>query len=119
MSENKKSSNSSNYHAGCRKKQNKKRQASSPLSDNGEPLFATLDNKSEQKKGQPKKCKQDCGNSEQQRASSFIYDYNHMYQNMSFQQQTPFGMSQPAFVQGSPPAQYNSSAFGQMNSLRI
>ena len=91
--------NSSNYHAGCRKKQNKKRQATSPLSENSSPDLNTKEksnNNSGQKKG---------------------YPFGQYQQTMGFQ--PGFGpmsqpMSQPSYIQTSPSAQYNGSAFSAL-----
>ena len=64
MSDNKKSSND---HAGRRKGRNRKRQAFSPLSDNGLPSVSSVSNTGErpnnnkgQKKTQVKKSRQEC-----------------------------------------------------------
>lgn len=116
MSDNK---SSAKYHVGCRKKRNKKRQATSPLSDTGLSVVNTSEydsNKREQRKGLSKKGRQEYSGSNTQSVSGFTYGYTH--QNMAFQQQTPFGqmsqMSQPSYAQSSPPApsQFNSNAFG-------
>lgn len=105
-----------NYHAGCRKKRIKKRQATSPLTDNG--LSCVNDselknNNREQRNGLAKKGRQECSNT--QFVSGFTYDC--AIQNMAFQQQqSPFGpipqMSQPSFVHSPPQTQFGSNTFG-------
>lgn len=112
--------NSSNYYAGYKKKRNKKRQASSPLSEHGNQSNVSTVNKGEQKseqKGQSKKSKQECnvvGNTTQT-VSSLSYQYRGpdrtISQNMAFQQPSPFGMSQPSFST-SPSSQYSGTGFG-------
>lgn len=84
------SNNTSNYHAGCRKKQNKKRQATSPLTDYGPSRVNTsekFDNNREQKKGVSKKGRQECNNNNNTTQSVNAFTYDYMYQNMAFQQQ--------------------------------
>lgn len=76
---------STNYHAGCRKKKIKKRQATSPLTDNGLTCVNTSElknNNREQRKGLAKKGRQECSNTQ---SVSGFYDYS--IQNMAFQQQ--------------------------------
>ena len=96
------------------KKEIKKRQASSPLTNNSELLCSNLNNKSEQKKDLTKKCKQDRNSTAPESVSTTLtFECNRLYdRNMAFpqQQQAPFGMSQASY--GSPPAPYNSNTFG-------
>ena len=109
--------------AGCRKKQNKKRQATSPLNENSSPVLNTSDksnnnsNNSEHNKGQSKKTKKSkkvltLGDSSTQNVTqnpSVGYSFDHYQQAMAFQQ--GFGpMSQPSFT--SPSAQFSGGAFG-------
>lgn len=105
----------SNYHAGCRKKQNKKRQATSPLNDNGSADLNSSENsnnKREQRKAKLKRHKQECTLVNTQ-PSGTGFSFDRYYQTMAFQSQQPgFGsMSQPSFIQTSPSAQFNG-AFG-------
>ena len=115
--------NSSNYHAGSRKKQNKKRQATSPLSENSSPDLNTKEksnNNSGQKKGHSKKSKSSknditLGEINNIQTDTQIhcvgYPFGQYQQTMAFQ--PGFGpMSQPSYIQTSPSAQYNGSAFG-------
>ena len=118
MSDNKKSSN---RQAGSRKRRNRKRQASSPLSDNGIPSTSIMCNTGErpnnnkgQKKSQVKKSRQECNVnsvgsvSQNQPTNPSYYGYN--YINMAFQQQQPnfTTMTQHSFLQNSPPAHFGA-----------
>ena len=95
----------------------KKRQATSPLLENGLSYVNTsehdINNRIQRKGLSKKKDRQEynCGNTKS--VSGFTYD--NTYLNMTFQQQTPFGqMSQPSYAHSSPPApaQFSSNAFG-------
>ena len=121
--------NPSNYYAGYRKNQNKKRQATSPLNDNGSKsasIGENLNNNREQKKKSRKECA--TGKNSNTQPNEIGSSHGYMFTNMAFQsqqsgfqpqqpgfqpQQPGFGvMSQPSFIQNSPPAQLSGSAFG-------
>ena len=121
--------NPSNYYAGYRKNQNKKRQATSPLNDNGSKSASVgenLNNNREQKKKSRKECA--TGKNSNTQPNEIGSSHGYLFTNMAFQsqqsgfqpqqpgfqpQQPGFGvMSQPSFIQDSPPAQLSGSAFG-------
>ena len=112
MSEGKKGDH---YHAGYKKKRNKKRQASSPLYDNRSHEVSSDNNRLT--KEQSRKCKKVLDNTNTRSNSGYVYDLNFVYPNMSFVQQAssfgpvsqPMPQTQPMFGHGSPPAQYNNT----------
>ena len=120
MSENK---NSDYYHAGYKKKRNKKRQATSPLNDNGSLCMNSGEHSGNKRttKKQSKKCKTETNKTNTQSTSGHAFNINTPYPNMSFtnssygamSQQMPQPMPQMPFGQASPPApiQYSGNAF--------
>ena len=121
--------NPSNYYAGYRKNQNKKRQATLPLNDNGSKsasIGENLNNNRDQKKTSRKECA--TGKNRNTQPNEIGSSHGYMFTNMAFQsqqsgfqpqqpgfqpQQPAFGvMSRPSFIQNSPPAQLSGSAFG-------
>ena len=114
-----------NSKSGSKKNKQNKRQASSPLEDNGDHSnysFTGLpvatekgEQKREQRKVKPtKKCKQDSSNIEHSKNSgyNFAAAFANPYQTMSFTpQSTPYNMSQPSYV-SSQPGPFGATAFG-------
>ena len=115
----------SNYHAGSRNRRNRKRHASSSLSDNGPPSVLSVSNKDErpinnegQKKTQVKKSRQECsvnsvGSVSQSQPTNPYSYYGYNYKNMAFRQHQPSftTMTQPSFLQNSPPAHVGANTF--------
>lgn len=113
--------NSSNYHAGIRKKKKTKRQASSPLNGNNSGEFSLTNLNSDQRKQrkvQSKQCEHGVSNNPVQSVSGYNFDPNYINfpQNMTFQPQPgAFSMSQPQpsyNIQSPPPPQFGNSTFG-------
>lgn len=114
-----------NSKSGSKKNKQKKRQASSPLDDNGDHSDYSLtgltvttekgEQKREQRKVKPKKkCKQNCPDTESSKNSGYNFAavFTNPYQTMSFTpQSTPYNMSQPSYV-SSPPGPFGATAFG-------
>ena len=115
--------------SGNKKKRQNKRQASSPLNDNGDnsefsftSVTGNNGKSSEQKKVKPKKkCKQDCQDirKDSNCGYNFAASFPNYYQTMTYQpQSTAFNMSQPmsqpSFV-SSPPGHFGNNSFGFQN----
>ena len=111
------------FHAGYKKKRNKKRQATSPLNDNGSLCVnsgedAGNNSNNRTTKKQSKKCKAETNKMNTQSNSGHTFNLNSQYPNMSFTGQSYGSMSQPMpqmpqmpFGHTSPPAQYSGNAF--------
>ena len=88
------------FHAGYKKKRNKKRQATSPLNDNGSLCVNSGENAGNNSnnrttKKQSKKCKTETNQINTQSSNGYTFNLNSQYPNMSFTGQSYGAMSQP------------------------